>query len=284
VIAKVDADSHRELGSRFGVSGFPTLKLFLKGNDVSSPIQFEAGNRDLDTLVSYLNTHAGTKGRVAKAATKVVVLDPSNFDAVVMDKSKTVFVEFYAPWCGHCKHLAPDWEKLAVAFQNEEDVVIANVDADSHKSLGSRYGVTGFPTLKLFPKDNKEGVAYEQARDLQTMVDTVNRQAGAKRKTDGSFESTVGRVTALDVLAEVFMAKPAERVKTIKEAEEAAAKSGQANAEWYVKFMKAIDKKGAEWVAQESARVQSYLAERKVEAKKLDELSVRLNILAAFKA
>ena len=50
----------------------------------------------------------------------------------------------------------------------------------------------------------------------------------------------------------------------------------------YVKFMKAIEKKGVEWVAQETARVQGYLSEKKVEAKKIDELSVRLNILAAF--
>jgi len=46
--------------------------------------------------------------------------------------------------------------------------------------------------------------------------------------------------------------------------------------------MKAIEKKGVEWVAQETARVQGYLSEKKVEAKKIDELSVRLNILAAF--
>ncbi len=48
--------------------------------------------------------------------------------------------------------------------------------------------------------------------------------------------------------------------------------------------MKAIDKKGADWVAQETARVQGYLNEKKVDGKKIDELSVRLNILTAFKA
>lgn len=46
--------------------------------------------------------------------------------------------------------------------------------------------------------------------------------------------------------------------------------------------MKAIDKKGAEWVGQETARVKGYLSERKVDGKKIDELSIRLNILKAF--
>lgn len=54
--------------------------------------------------------------------------------------------------CGHCKSLAPTWEELADAFAKTPSVVIASVDADAHKSLGGRFGVTGFPTLKYFPK------------------------------------------------------------------------------------------------------------------------------------
>jgi protein disulfide-isomerase A6 len=283
VIAKVDADAHRELGTRFGVQGFPTLKLFTKGGDKTAPTDFNGG-RELDDLVKFVGEQTGAAGRLNKPVTKVVVLTPDNFDAVVLDKSKTVFVEFYAPWCGHCKSLAPDWEKLGLAFQNEANVVIAKVDADAHKSIGEKFGVSGFPTLKFFPADNKAGVPYESGRDLATLVSEVNTKAGTQRKTDGLFEDSVGRVTELDELAEYFLSKPGDRVKTIAQAEEAAKKSGNANADWYVKFMKAIDKKGADWVGQETARVQGYLNERKVEAKKIDELSIRLNILTAFKA
>jgi protein disulfide-isomerase A6 len=283
VIAKVDADGHRDLGSRFGVSGFPTLKLFKKGADVKSPSDYNGG-RELDDLVKFVNEETGARGRVAKPPTKVTVLTPENFDQVVQDKNKLVFVEFYAPWCGHCKHLAPDWEKLGSAFQNEEKVVIAKVDADAHRSIGEKYGVTGFPTLKFFAPEDKSGTPYEGGRDLDTLVAEVNKKAGTKRKNDGTFEPTVGRVTALDEIAEYFMSKPGDRVKLITQAEEAAKKSGDANAEWYVKFMKAIDKKGNDWIAQEKTRVQGYLSDRKVDGKKIDELSVRLNILNAFSA
>jgi protein disulfide-isomerase A6 len=283
VIAKVDADAHKDLGSRFGVSGFPTLKLFTKGGDTSAPVDFDGG-RELDDLVKYVNEKTGSLGRVNKPASKVTVLTPDNFDSVVLDKSKTVFVEFYAPWCGHCKHLAPDWEKLGLAFQNEENVVIAKVDADAHKSVGEKYGVTGFPTLKFFPAGNKEPASYDGARDLSAMVTEVNTRAGTKRQNDGLFEASVGRVTELDELAEYFMSKPGDRVKTITQTEEAAKKSGSSSADWYVKFMKAIDKKGADWVSQEKGRVQGYLTEGKVSGKKIDELSVRLNILGAFQA
>ena len=66
-----------------------------------------------------------------------------------MGKSAPAFVEFYAPWCGHCKALAPTYEKLAAAFEGEASVVIAKIDADAHRDLGERYGVTGFPTIKV---------------------------------------------------------------------------------------------------------------------------------------
>ena len=54
--------------------------------------------------------------------------------------------------CGHCKSLAPTYEKLGEAFAKSDDVIIAKVDADGDKTLGSRFGVSGFPTLKYFSK------------------------------------------------------------------------------------------------------------------------------------
>ncbi|KAE8681442.1 hypothetical protein F3Y22_tig00111330pilonHSYRG00812 [Hibiscus syriacus] len=65
----------------------------------------------------------------------VVVLNADNFDEVVLDETKDVLVEFYAPWCGHCKILAPTYEEVATAFKMEDDVIIANLDADKYKDL-----------------------------------------------------------------------------------------------------------------------------------------------------
>jgi len=60
------------------------------------------------------------------------------------------------PGCGHCKRLAPAYEEVGQAFDNSEDVLIAKVDADAEKALGSRFGVRGFPTLKFFPKGSTD--------------------------------------------------------------------------------------------------------------------------------
>jgi thioredoxin-like negative regulator of GroEL len=63
------------------------------------------------------------KARVPGAAPSFVVdLTPSNFDKIVLNKKDNVLVEFYAPWCGHCKSLTPIYEQLSRVFENEEEV------------------------------------------------------------------------------------------------------------------------------------------------------------------
>ncbi|KAH7907705.1 protein disulfide isomerase [Hygrophoropsis aurantiaca] len=114
------------------------------------------------------------------AASNVLDLDTANFDSVV-GKGKPGLVEFFAPWCGHCKNLAPVYEQLADAFSHAKDkVIVAKVDADgAGKPLGQKYGVTGFPTLKWF---DAEGNAepYEGGRDLDALAAFITTKSGVK--------------------------------------------------------------------------------------------------------
>lgn len=100
VIADVDATENQALAQKFGVQGYPTIKYFPKGSTDAE--EFEGG-RSADTIVKWVNEKIGTNKKVKKAPTSVTVLEAADFDSVVMDPSKHVMVEFYAPWCGHCK-------------------------------------------------------------------------------------------------------------------------------------------------------------------------------------
>jgi len=281
VIAKVDADKHRELGTKFGVSGFPTLKFFPKGK--TDPIDYDSG-RDPQDIIDYVNNKAGTRAKLAKASSDVVILSPANFDAVVLDETKDVLVEFYAPWCGHCKNLAPIWEKLANIYKNEKGVVIANIDADKHQTIGSKFGVTGFPTLKFFPKGKKEGVAYDGGRNLGDFISFLNSNSGTKRTESGTLDDTAGRTIILDEIAGKFLAAT-DKASLIKQAEgvvKSLSDAEKVNADFYVKYMKAIEKKGSSVVGSESERLNKMIGGNLTPVK-ADEFTIRKNILSQFK-
>jgi len=284
VVAKVDADQHKDLGNRFDVHGFPTLKFFPKGKK-DSPLPYEGG-RSADDIINYINEKAGTKARVKKAVSDVVDLTDTNFDKIVKDSSKDVLVEFYAPWCGHCKHLVPVYEKLATAYSADSNVVIAKIDADKYRDIGGRYGVTGFPTLKWFPKGNKdEPEPYDGPRELNDFVTFINGKTGSKRTAEGKLDATAGRIAALDEYAAKFLGgnkieqgswftKAESLVAGLKGEEAAAGKI-------YSKIMASILEKGNDFVNSETQRV-SKLLQGTVTPAKSDEFTRRKNILSAF--
>jgi len=273
VIGQVDADAHSALGQRFGVSGFPTLKWFPAGS--LTPEDYNGG-RSIEDLSEFVKSKSGAKSRAA--ASHTVVLDDDNFDSIVKDTTKDVLVEFYAPWCGHCKKLAPEYEKVAESFEGESSVVVAKIDADKYKANSGKYGVTGFPTIMWFPKDKKEGVKYSGGRSAKDFVEYINTNAGTQRTLGGGFAEGAGRIASLDALAKKFLAASSdERKAIIAEAEQIAI---DALSKTYVNTMRKIQEK-ATYVADEVARLGRVLATSLPTGKKV-EFQKRRNIVRAF--
>merc|ERR1711874_78704 len=101
-------------------------------------------------------------------ANPVKVLVGKNFADVALDAEKDVFVEFYAPWCGHCKKLAPIWDELAEKFADNDKIVIAKTDATTNEFADVK--IRGFPTTKLFKAGTNEVVDYKGGRTLEDFV------------------------------------------------------------------------------------------------------------------
>jgi protein disulfide-isomerase A1 len=100
--------------------------------------------------------------------TPVKVLVASNFDFVALDNTKDVLVEFYAPWCGHCKQLAPIYDKLGENFKDSDTIVIAKMDSTVNELEHTK--INSFPTIKLFKKGDNQVIEYSGERTLEGLT------------------------------------------------------------------------------------------------------------------
>ncbi|KAL8473472.1 hypothetical protein ACS0TY_030345 [Phlomoides rotata] len=127
---------------------------------------------------------------------KVLTLDHSNFSDIVSNHSFIV-VEFYAPWCGHCKSLAPEYEKAAsILSSNDPPIVLSKVDAneEANKELASEFQVQGFPTIKILRNGGKNIQEYNGPREAAGIVDYLKKQAGPASTEIKSVEDAAGLV------------------------------------------------------------------------------------------
>ena len=270
VLAEVDCDANKDLCSRYEVHGYPTVKFFPKGD--KKGIEYD-GARTADSIVEWIGKNGG---RTAPKP-RVVSLTPSTFDKTI-GHEKDVLVKFFAPWCGHCKRLAPDYEKVAGIFARDSDsLVIAEVDCDANKDLCGRFEVHGYPTLKFFPKGEKEAKEYSGGRAVSDFLSFIKDKTGIVRTEDGFLGAEAGRVKELDEIAAQFLAAEDKEalLAKVKDSEEKTAKI-------YEKIMEKIIKKGNEFVEKEKARIAAMLESGKVNEKKIDDFTIRKNILAAF--
>ncbi|KAF4354007.1 probable protein disulfide-isomerase A6 [Cannabis sativa] len=282
LIGKVDCDEHKSVCSKYGVSGYPTLQWFPKGS--LEPKKYE-GPRTAEALAEFVNKEGGTNVKIAAVPSSVVVLSSDNFDEVVLNNEKDVLVEFYAPWCGHCKSLAPIYEKVASAFKLDEDVVIANLDADKYRDLAEKYGISGFPTLKFFPKGNKAGEDYDGGRDVDDFVTFINEKCGTSRDGKGQLTSKAGIVESLENKVKEFVKASNDEKKAIfakiEEEVEQLKGSSARYGKIYLKAAKSSLEKGADYAKKEIQRLERML-EKSISPAKADEFTLKKNILSSY--
>uniref|UniRef100_UPI002DDDBD9E Protein disulfide-isomerase n=1 Tax=Homo sapiens TaxID=9606 RepID=UPI002DDDBD9E len=109
----------------------------------------------------------------------VLVLRRSNF-AEALAAHRYLLVEFYAPWCGHCRALAPEYARAAGRLRAEgSEIRLAKVDATEESDLAQQYGVRGYPTIKFFRNgDTASPREYTAGREADDIVNWLRRRTG----------------------------------------------------------------------------------------------------------
>ncbi|KAF5178921.1 disulfide isomerase-like 1-4 [Thalictrum thalictroides] len=152
-------DVGKPVSEYFGVSDGPKI-LGYTGNEDARKF-FHDGEVTLDTIKAFGADFLEDKLKpffksdpipeTNDEDVKIVV--GNNFDDIVLDESKDVLLEIYAPWCGHCQSLEPTYNKLARHLRGVDSVVIAKMDGTTNEH--PRAKADGFPTLLFFPAGNK---------------------------------------------------------------------------------------------------------------------------------
>lgn len=198
VVSYAPLPEHKQLAERWGASGnyLPTA-ILVDWKNSESPV-LTAFNEDTEkdgfvtksvlafvesALKDEYQTYLKSEPIPENQNGPLYTLVGKTIEAEINDPKKNVFVEFYAPWCGHCKKLAPIWGELADAFASDDSVKIAKIDATSN-NLPKNLVVRGYPTLIFFPANDKKGISYEGERDLESLTKFVNENSVKSEKSD----------------------------------------------------------------------------------------------------
>ena len=132
----------------------------------------------LTAVLAFVSLFGAVLAAASETSSVLDLTKTSDFDAAI-GKSQGALVEFFAPWCGHCKKLAPTFEELASVFTSKkQSVLIAKVDADANRELGQRFGIKGFPTLVWFKPNSLTPETYTGPRDLAGLKKYVEEMSG----------------------------------------------------------------------------------------------------------
>jgi len=184
-LAAVDVTKNKNLGERFEIKGFPTLKYFKDGE-----LTFEISERDGEKIHAFMKDPKEPppppppEKDWSEEETDVVHLTEEDF-TTFLRKKKHVLVMFYAPWCGHCKSAKPHYTAAAAKLRENSKVAMAAVDCTKYNPVCQTHGVQGFPTLKYF-NYGKTAVAYEGGREEKDFLAFMENPLDPKPpKSDG---------------------------------------------------------------------------------------------------
>jgi len=185
-LAAVDCTKYQAVCGFYNVKGYPTIKYF---SHLKTVRDYSGGRTEADFVKFLSNPDAQEESPPEDpfgdfpGVDKVLILGDKTFDEQIKNLDSAL-VMFYAPWCGHCKKMKPDFAKAALMLATEQiNAKVVAVDCTVHRKLSEKYEIQGFPTLKYFEK-GQSVAEYEGQRTAEAMVDFIKEKQKQKPKDE----------------------------------------------------------------------------------------------------
>jgi len=200
----VDIEDNLRILEYFGLKkeDVPTVRIITLTDEDMKKYQAPKKDLDADTLIQFTKDYLDGKLKPHLLSedvpddwdkTPVKTLVSKNFDEVVKKSKKSVLVEFYAPWCGHCKQLAPIWDKLGEKYKDRDDLIIAKMDSTVNELEDVK--VQSFPTIKYFVAGSDKVIDYSGERTLEgfsKFIESNGKDGAAPEKEKDDDEDKKG--------------------------------------------------------------------------------------------
>jgi protein disulfide-isomerase-like protein len=159
-LAKINCDEEEELCARFGVEAYPTIKMV-------QVVDYTGASRDVRSIENWVSRYDGSQ--VVPAHTDVITLDASTF---AQTHNGIWLIDFYVPWCGHCKQLTGTWEEVATAQKGNFFTAKLNCEqSEAEMKLCQNLNIASYPTIILFIQG--QHYIYSGPRTAQGFADFV---------------------------------------------------------------------------------------------------------------
>ena len=141
-VGQVDCVEHRSLCDKYGVSSYPTIRMFpLHSPGTSRYMKYQQYHRDATSLYQWVS---------ASLPSYVENLTPYLFEHSVLEGGgeKPWLVLFFTPWCGHCTRFAPDYEEVAVMMRSR--LKAGKINCEKYRKVCERAAVSSYPTVRFY--------------------------------------------------------------------------------------------------------------------------------------
>ncbi|KAI8997198.1 hypothetical protein BDB01DRAFT_24132 [Pilobolus umbonatus] len=166
VFGRIDCDQYTEYCQNKGIQQMPTIQI--RGANGWKEYEGDLLLDNIETFIEENKVQQNPKGE------NVEIKDITLLRHIAESKEPW-FIKFYAPWCGHCNHLKPVWDKMASSLQNK--VNVGEVNCETSRALCNEYQVSGLPTLIYFV--HGKNLRYNGRRNLESLVEFATKKSGS---------------------------------------------------------------------------------------------------------